>query len=75
MRLMHRIAVSALLGTIWFPASLASAQGPGGNQPDMTIDGETRAAVVSGLIKLLNDNYVFPETAAKMEKALRDHQD
>ena len=75
MRLLHRIAVSALLGTIWFPASLASAQGPGGNQPDMTIDGETRAAVVSGLIKLLNDNYVFPETAAKMEKALRDHQD
>jgi hypothetical protein len=75
MRLLQRIAVTALLGTIWFPVSLTSAQAPAGNPPDMAIDAATRATVVEGLIKLLNENYVFPETAAKMEKALRDHQE
>jgi C-terminal processing protease CtpA/Prc len=40
----------------------------------MSIDAAARAAVIDGLVRLLNENYVFPETAAKMEKALRDHQ-
>ena len=48
-------------------------QGPG-KQPDLTITAADRAAVIDGLIKLMNDTYVFPETAAKMEKSLRDHQ-
>ena len=36
------------------------------NQPDMTIDGPTRARVVDGALKALHDGYVFPEVAAKM---------
>src|SRR5262245_60844397 len=74
MKLCHRTALPLLLPTILFLASSTRAQGPGGNQPDIAIDAATRSAVVDGLIKLLNENYVFPETAAKMEKALRDHQ-
>src|SRR5215212_120355 len=47
------------------------AQGPG-NQPDMTIDAATRSAVIEGALKNLNDYYVFPETAKKMEQAIKD---
>jgi peptidase S41-like protein len=47
------------------------AQGPP-EQPDMTIDATTRSAVIEGALKKLNDNYVFPETAKKMEQAVRE---
>jgi retinol-binding protein 3 len=39
--------------------------------PDATVDSATRSAVVEALIKELNDGYVFPETAKKMESDLR----
>ncbi|HJQ27264.1 MAG TPA: S41 family peptidase [Blastocatellia bacterium] len=48
------------------------AQGPQGAQPDMTIDGATRAAVIDSAIKHLNQAYVFPEVAKKMEQSLRE---
>lgn len=41
------------------------------DQPDRTIDAASRARVIDGLLKLLNENYVFPETARKMEQAIR----
>src|SRR3712207_4647169 len=44
-------------------------QGP--EQPDMTIDAATRKEVIDTLLKRLNESYVFPETAAKMEQAVR----
>ncbi|MEK6289245.1 MAG: S41 family peptidase [Acidobacteriota bacterium] len=47
------------------------AQGPA-EQPDLTIDAATRSAVIEGALKKLNDNYVFPETAKKMEQAVRE---
>ena len=74
MRLLNRITVTALLPTLLYLASATSAQGPGGTQSDNAIDAATRALVIDGLVKLLNENYVFPETAAKMEKSLRDRQ-
>jgi hypothetical protein len=40
--------------------------------PGTTIDAKLRAETLDGLIKLLNDSYVFPETAKKMEAALRE---
>jgi retinol-binding protein 3 len=43
-----------------------------GPQQDMTIDAKTRTAVIEGAIKALNENYVFPETAKKMEQAVRE---
>ena len=50
------------------------AQGPGGPGPDMTIDAATRAAVIDGALKALNDTYVFPDVAKKMESAIRERQ-
>jgi hypothetical protein len=45
------------------------AQGPQ-VQPDMTIDAATRSAVIEDALKKLNDYYVFPETAKKMDLEL-----
>lgn len=42
------------------------------NLPDGPIDGVTRSAVINRLIVELNDGYIFPETAKKMEADLRN---
>lgn len=42
------------------------------DQPDLTIDAAMRSAVIEGALKKLNDTYVFPETAKKMEQAVRE---
>ena len=42
------------------------------DEADFTIDATTRSAVIEGALKKLNDNYVFPETAKKMEDAVRE---
>ena len=36
-------------------------------QPDMNIDAATRSAVIEVLLRELNDGYVFPDMARKME--------
>jgi C-terminal processing protease CtpA/Prc len=43
----------------------------GNEQPDMTIDAAARSQVIEVLVKELNDSYIFPETAKKMEADLR----
>ncbi|MFY9554704.1 MAG: S41 family peptidase [Blastocatellia bacterium] len=58
------VLFGSFLGAVW-------AQGPP-EQPDLTIDAATRSAVIEGALKRLNDNYVFPETAKKMEQAVRE---
>ncbi len=40
--------------------------------PDMTIDAATRSSVIDNLLRDLNESYVFPETAAKMESDVRN---
>ncbi|MBP6820436.1 MAG: serine hydrolase [Acidobacteria bacterium] len=37
-----------------------------------SIDAATRTEVIEGAIKALNDTYVFPEVAAKMEQSIRE---
>jgi len=49
---------------------VAFAQQP--EQQDLTIDAATRTQVIDGILKRLNDSYVFPETAKKMEQAIRE---
>ena len=49
----------------------ALAQQPA-EQPDMTVDGPTRGVVIDGMLKRINDNYVFPDVAKKMDQAIRD---
>ena len=62
------------------PAKVASfslrAVPPGTKAADLSfkIDAATRAKVVDGAVAGLNDTYVFPETAKKMEEAVRAHQ-
>jgi hypothetical protein len=48
---------------------IRAQQGP--PAPDLTIDAATRAAVIDVLMKELSETYVFPETAQKMEAAIR----
>jgi len=48
-------------------------QGPAPG-PDVSIDAATRAAVIDGALKALNESYVFPETAKKMEESIRARQ-
>jgi hypothetical protein len=49
---------------------------PGATMADMhlKIDAATRARVIDGAIAALNEFYVFPETAKKMEEAVRARQ-
>ncbi len=72
---MQTVAVIAkilviLIITIFLFRFVAMAQ-PSPGQTDMNIDATTRTAVIDGLIKELNDGYVFAETAKKMEADLR----
>lgn len=48
------------------------AQGQPEQQPDLTIDAATRTQVIEALLKRLNQSYVFPEMAKKMETAIRE---
>jgi hypothetical protein len=45
------------------------------DQPDRDVDAKTSRDVVEGILKELKSAYVFPETAAKMEVALRKRLD
>jgi hypothetical protein len=47
---------------------------PGAAVIGFEIDATVRERVIAGSIAKLNENYVFPETAKKMEQALRRHQ-
>lgn len=62
----------ATSSALFFGSQGVMAQGPQNEQPDMTIDAATRTAVIDGILKNLNDSYVFPEVAKKMEQAVRD---
>lgn len=63
------LAAAFFAAYILIPIHAGAQQPPA--QPDMAIDAATRTAVIDNLIKELNDSYVFPETAKKMEADLR----
>ena len=52
------------------PTAAPARQAPP-EQPDMTLDAAARKEVIEGLVKRLNDTYIFPDVAAKMEQAVR----
>lgn len=56
--------VSAATGTLAQP-----------EQPDLTIDAATRTQVIDGILKRVNESYVFPDVAKKMEQAIRQRVD
>lgn len=47
---------------------------PGAVIEDITLDAAARQRVLDGIYKNLDDYYVYPDVAKKMEDALRDHQ-
>lgn len=65
-----RLAVLCLLTLS--VANLAAAQP---EQPDLTIDAATRTQVIDAILKRLNDSYVFPDVAKKMETSIRERVD
>ncbi|MCA1592836.1 MAG: S41 family peptidase [Acidobacteria bacterium] len=72
---MNRSIASMMFTSMALAASLlmttqALAQGRDG-QTDLTIDAAARTEVIEGVIKRLNDFYVFPEVAKQMEAAIR----
>lgn len=59
-----------------FPFLIATAllaQGPPPG-PDMMLDAAARNAVIEGALKALNEGYIFPDVAPKMERAIRERQ-
>ena len=64
---MIRFAVLLLLAI--GSASVACAQP---EQADLTVDAATRTQVIDTILKRLNDSYVFPEVAKKMEHSIRE---
>ncbi len=66
-RVIIRLAVLCLLAL-----SVASVGFAQPEQPDLTIDAATRTQVIDGTLKRLNESYVFPEVAKKMEQAIRE---
>jgi hypothetical protein len=60
-----------LLAALATPAAAQYAQPPA-DQPDLTIDAATRAAVVESLATNIEARYVFPDVAKKVAKALRE---
>jgi hypothetical protein len=44
------------------------------NEPDLTLKAATCSEVIDGVLKSLNDSYIFPEIAKRMEKSVRERQ-
>ena len=63
----------ALLGVIALSGAVVGFAQP--EQPDLTIDAATRTQVIDGILKRLNDSYVFPDVAKKMEQSIRERAD
>jgi len=55
-------------------ASDLRAVPPGAVLEDITLDATERQRVIDGVFKNLDDYYVYPDVAKKMEDAVRDHQ-
>ncbi|HEX2269587.1 MAG TPA: S41 family peptidase [Pyrinomonadaceae bacterium] len=69
-RAFTRLAILLLLTFMAVTGAVAQPE-----QPDLTIDAATRAKVIDGVLKRLNDSYVFPEVAKKMEQSIRERVD
>jgi retinol-binding protein 3 len=69
-RVIFRLAVLCVLALSGASVGFAQPE-----QPDLTIDAATRTQVIDGILKRLNESYVFPEVAKKMEQSIRERVD
>ena len=65
------VFMSLALGIFIFGNIVIAAQQPNNQPPDMAIDAAVRTQVIESLFKDLNESYVFPEVAKKMEVDIR----
>ena len=64
-----RLAIAgALVGALL----VASDAGAGASAPDGKLDGDARTRAIDSLLRLLEDNYVFPDAARAMGKTVRE---
>src|SRR5215470_9161631 len=56
-------------------SGLAQAPSPSTPAQDITLTEQTRREVIEAALSTLNKYYVFPETAKKMETAIRQRMD
>jgi hypothetical protein len=66
-KIIFRLAILCLLATSIVAVGHAQPE-----QPDLTIDAAIRTQVIDGILKRLNDSYVFPDVAKKMEQSIRE---
>jgi len=69
-RVIIRLAILCL-----FTLSVAAVGSAQPEQPDLTVDAATRTQVIDTILKRLNESYVFPEVAKKMEQSIRERVD
>src|ERR1043165_958180 len=69
-KVIFRLAVICLLALSGAMIGFAQPE-----QPDLTIDAATRTQVIDSILKRLNDSYVFPDVAKKMDQAIRERVD
>ncbi|MCI0525782.1 MAG: S41 family peptidase [Acidobacteria bacterium] len=74
MNLFHYNRLRVLFYTIILASNLQSlsASAQTDLQNGVTVDATARAEVIESALKALNDEYVFPETARKMEQVIRE---
>jgi hypothetical protein len=60
-----------LLLLAWLSPTSTWAQAPGGQPPDKVIDTKIQLEIIDSVTQALNEIYVFPDVAEKMEKHLR----
>jgi hypothetical protein len=71
-RFSARIGLLVTLIVLLAPALARSqAQSPAAERPDKTIDAKMQLEVIDSVTQTLNEIYVFPDVAKKMEKYLR----
>jgi C-terminal processing protease CtpA/Prc len=71
-RFTHTKSLAMLVLMILAAFQVSTAQEAGPQQPDVTIDAATRVQIIESISKRLNEAYVFPEIAKKMEASLHE---
>lgn len=66
-KVMFRVAVLCVFALSAVIAGIAQPE-----QPDLTVDAATRTQVIDTILKRLNESYVFPDIAKKMEDSIRE---
>jgi hypothetical protein len=68
------VALTAIVVMAASTGAMAQLRPPVGNQPDRPIDAGEKSAVLSNLVREIQERYVFPDVADKLMKMLKERQ-